>query len=132
MATIKHYFFKVKTRDAADQTQLAIVVAEETKNIGSGSNLAKLLAFKDLRAADDKLVAEVLGKPDATRANATLFDVTQNNFEKVFVVLSDSLGQLDSVSVNGRDVTAQEILAHVSTMATKSKELSFGVKGAEP
>lgn len=55
---IKAYAFKPK--GAADVPRLLIIFAEETKNIGSASALAKSLGYKDARAADDALVQEVL------------------------------------------------------------------------
>jgi len=55
---INSYVFKPK--GGADTPKLLVVFAEENKNIGSASSLAKSLGYKDARAADDALVQEVL------------------------------------------------------------------------
>ena len=53
----KLFFFKPKP-DA--QTKLVVVAAEADKNIGSASNLAKVLGFKDMRSAEDSHVQSIL------------------------------------------------------------------------
>ena len=62
---VKSFAFKPKlTAAASESLKLVLVVAEDGKDIGKASALAKLLAsegVKDLRAAEDGLVTETLG-----------------------------------------------------------------------
>lgn len=55
---VNAYCFKPK--GGADTPKLLVVFAEESKNIGAASALAKSLGYKDARAADESLVQEVL------------------------------------------------------------------------
>jgi hypothetical protein len=108
------YFFKAKP--FGEPYKLVIVVAEEEKAIGSGSALAKTLKLKDLRAADDALVSEVLSK---SKTEATVLDVTPNNAPGVLVVVSATL----------QDARLKE---HLAASQVKVQELTFGEKGAAP
>ena len=75
---VKSYAFKPKlTASAAEGLKLVLVVAEDGKDIGKASALAKLLAsegVKDLRAAEDGLVNETLGVSRADGALEELKD----------------------------------------------------------
>lgn len=50
--------------DAA--VRLVLVVAEEDRDIGKASALAKTLGFKDMRAAEEDYIKEVVGEGKAT------------------------------------------------------------------
>ena len=45
-----------------------VVAAEETKDVGKASALAKQLGIKDMRAAEDDYIKELLGDSKATGA----------------------------------------------------------------
>jgi hypothetical protein len=53
------YYFKPKSSDA--DLKLVVVVAEEDRDIGKASPLAKQLGLKDMRACDDAALKEFLG-----------------------------------------------------------------------
>lgn len=111
--SLRHYFFKPKP---FEPLKLVIVVASDAENIGRGSDLAKLLKLKDLRAADDALVSEVLSK---SKSDATILDVTLNHAEAVLVAISASLQD-------------EAIRSHLASSHVKFQELAFGEKGAAP
>jgi hypothetical protein len=111
--SLSQYFFKPKPH--GEPYKLVLVLAEADKAIGSASSLAKTLKFKDLRAADDALVSDVLGK---SKADATLQDLTPNNAAAVFVVLSATAPEVASIK------------AQLDGAQMKYSEITFGEKGA--
>ena len=63
--SIRSYAFKPKGgNDAA--VKLVLVVAEEDRDIGKASALAKTLGFKDMRAAEEDYIKEIVGEGKAT------------------------------------------------------------------
>ena len=62
---VRTYCFKPKGgNDAA--VKLVMVAAEEDRDIGKASALAKTLGFKDMRAAEEDYIKEVVGEGKAT------------------------------------------------------------------
>lgn len=61
---VKTYAFKPKG-GSSDAVKLVLVAAEESKEIGKASALAKTLGFKDMRAAEDDYVREIVGEGKA-------------------------------------------------------------------
>jgi prolyl-tRNA synthetase len=70
---LKSYYFKPKSSDA--ELKLVVVAAEEDRDIGKASALAKQLGLKDMRACDDAALKELLGvgKAEGEFPSALLF-----------------------------------------------------------
>ena len=64
---VRSYAFKPKGGSSSNEAvKLVLVAAEESKDIGKASALAKTLGFKDMRAAEDDYVKEIVGEGKAS------------------------------------------------------------------
>lgn len=124
---VRTYCFKPKGgNDAA--VKLVMVAAEEDRDIGKASALAKTLGFKDMRAAEEDYIKEVVGEGKATVSPLAL---SEQNASSVLLVLSDSLSKLaTSASVSGTTLSAADLLKYIQSTKVTTKELTFGEKGA--
>ena len=122
-----------------------VVAAEETKDVGKASALAKQLGIKDMRAAEDDYIKELLGDSKATGAFSTLgvavFDslialavsplsIDSNNAASVLLVLSDSLSSLESVSLADTTLSGSDLLKYTQSTNVKTQTISFSERGA--
>lgn len=69
---IKTYAFKPK--GAADIPKLVLVLAEQSKDIGKASALAKKIGsgIKDMRAAEEEYIKQLLGDAETKESSASM------------------------------------------------------------
>lgn len=118
--TLKTYTFKPKG-SGADIPKLVVVIAEQSKDIGKASALAKKLGhgIKDMRAAEEEYIKQVLGDVETKESGKSItldrfyhysliilmhellsihcpspvspFSITEENAPSILLVLSDSI-----------------------------------------
>lgn len=77
---VRTFAFKPKGgNDAA--VKLVLVVVEEDRDIGKATALAKTLGFKDMRAAEEDYIKEVVGEGKATGGSPPLGSVKPGFFQ---------------------------------------------------
>ncbi|GAA94737.1 uncharacterized protein L969DRAFT_456525 [Mixia osmundae IAM 14324] len=105
---IKHYFFKPKPAASSNSAiKLLVVLAEVSKDIGKATALAKQLGYKDLRAADDGQVKDVLGVP---KSQASLLSIQADHSQFIHLVASSTLQTAHCVSFpNEKHSTEQDL-----------------------
>lgn len=144
---VRTYAFKPKGGDA----RLVLVVAEESKDIGKASALAKTLGFKDMRAAEDDYIREIVGEGKATgthecarkrrQADADALDaavsplaLSEQNAASVLLVVSNSLASSTaaSLSLAGTHLSPADLQKYISSTKVSTKEVSFSERGSGP
>merc|ERR1712093_773915 len=115
---LKTYAFKPKGGDQ----KLVLVVAEDDKDIGKASALAKQLGsgIKDMRAAEEDYLKDLVGEG---KASVSPFALSQTNAGPVILVVSDSIAALPSVTVSETHLSGSDLLKYTqSTLVTTKKD----------
>jgi len=124
---LKTYAFKPKGGDQ----KLVLVVAEDDKDIGKASALAKQLGsgIKDMRAAEEDYLKDLVGEG---KASVSPFALSQTNAGPVILVVSDSIAALPSVTVSETHLSGSDLLKYTQSTLVTTKEMSFNKRGAAP
>ncbi|KAL7009311.1 hypothetical protein EMMF5_000941 [Cystobasidiomycetes sp. EMM_F5] len=119
---LKTYAFKPKGGDA----KLVLVAAEDDRDIGKASALAKQIGVKDMRAAEEDYVKEIVGE---TRANISPLSIDSTNGTSVQLVLSETLSSLPSISLANTSLSGSDLDKYLTSTSVNIKRMAFPVRG---
>lgn len=127
--------------------KLVLVAAEDDRDIGKASALAKQIGVKDMRAAEEDYVKEIVGE---TRANSesgasclilvvlilTFFhssvsplSIDSTNGTSVQLVLSETLSSLPSISLANTSLSGSDLDKYLTSTSVNIKRMAFPVRG---
>ncbi|KAK9900204.1 prolyl-tRNA synthetase [Cystobasidium minutum MCA 4210] len=131
---LKTYAFKPK--GSAEVPKLVLVLAEQSKDIGKASALAKKIGsgIKDMRAAEEDYIKTILGENES-KESISPFSITPENASFILLLLSDSIPTTTTPitisSINTTLSSSSDLTKYLQSTSVAIKELPFLARGSD-